>query len=811
MKKIVLLLLTVVMIVSMLPTSVLAFDQYVVYVGQAGCQLTSLQFSKTLNPWLMWDVTFESHCDGRVLETAKDHARLIGQSVVPTVAFEGERVTFNGEEITSDVTAVTLQAENELVVYGNGTRAEYQVTVTEQNNGIPTVLIDTADAPIPDKINYVDTKITLLGAEIYGGKDLYAAVGGIKLRGNSTSLYDKKPYRIKFEKKQDIFGLGKAKSWVLLANYLDPSAIRNEIAYSFGARLSAMTAKTTGFQVYVPRMRPVEVFLNGEYLGLYDMGDHVQADGTRIAIDESGDEFDDNGVQLFPESNVGYYLEVEDSSRVLAEYESEGAAYFVINNSGGYSKNKLYVQVKVPEVPSDEQLTYIQNYLQNVNDLIRAKDSRVWEYIDMDGFIDWYLINEVFKNTDSNFLSSVKMFKDKDGKLFMGPVWDFDLGSGAVAYSKIDNPTGWRTRDTESADWYENLFEMSEFVEAVEARWAQLHEEGILEGIFTDIQALSGYVADAAHRNYAKWHSSYVSAVGSTSWLTVPDIQLSNDDWEVQPDYLRNYMTARIAWMDEQFGYAPASGTTLAGEVVILGAPEYRETLTASTLAVRPYGASVSYQWYENGKAISGATKSTYNPTVAQVGSTITVKVTGKSANKGSLTSAGVVINYSEKTTATSQVPPLLSKTHDTIEVNSRTGYDISIDGGKTWQTENGLFTGLTPNTLYRVIYRHKNGIDDYQPGLWGQPLYVITDADPSDPPVPDEPEQPEIPQEPVFILGDVDGDGVVNTTDARELLKYLTASATLSEEAKLAADYTGDGSTNTSDVREIIKSTLTA
>jgi len=806
MKKMAVLLLTVLMLVTMLPTSVLAFDQYVVYEGQAGCRLTALQVSKTLNPWLMWDVTFTSYCDGRVLETAKDHARLIGQSVVPTFSFEGDRVTFNGEEITSEVTAITLQAENELIVYGNGTRAEYQVSVTEANNGIPTVLIDTDGAAIPDKINYVQTKITLLGSEIYGGKDIYAATGGIKLRGNSTSLYDKKPYRIKFDSKQNIFGLGKAKSWVLLANYLDPSAIRNEIAYSFGARLSEMTARTTGFRVYVPRMRPVEVFLNGEYLGLYDMGDHVQADSTRINIDESGEDFDDNGVQLHPEGNVGYYLEIEDSSRVIPEYETEGAAYFIINNSGGYSKNELYVQVKVPEVPSDEQLAYITDYLQTVNDLIRAQDERVWEYIDMDGFIDWYLINEVFKNTDSNFLSSVKMFKDKDSKLFMGPVWDFDLGSGAVAYSKIENPTGWRTREDERADWYVNLFEMESFSSAVEARWAQLHEEGILEGIFTDIDRLSTYVADAAHQNYAKWHDNYVANANGSGWLKVPDIQLSNDDWEVQPDYLRNYMTARIAWMDEQFGYAPASGTTLEGEVVILGAPEYRETLTASTLAVKPYGASVSYQWYANGTAISGATSQTYKPTVAQVGSTITVKVTGKSSYRGSLTSAGVIIDYSEKTTATSQVPPLLSKTHDTIEVNPRTGYDVSIDGGKTWQTENGTFTGLTPNTLYRVIYRHKNGIDDYQPGLWGKPLYVITDVDPSEPPAP-----PTEPEDPAFVPGDVDEDGAVNTTDARELLKYFIGSATLTENALLAADYNADGDINTSDVRAIIKSTITA
>ncbi len=805
MKKWIAGVLAVLMIVTMLPMSTLAFDSYMVHSGKEGCQLTSWRIDKANNAWLMWDVTFTSLCDGRVLETAKIHPYLIGASVVPTFAYEGDRVTFNGQDVISGETAIVLKAENELVVFGGTSRAEYHVAVTEDSNGLPVVAIDTNGAAIPDKINYVSSTISVLGANIYGGKDILAATAGIKLRGNSTSLYDKKPYRIKFDKKQDVFGLGKAKSWVLLANYLDPAAMRNDIAYAFGARLSAMTAKTSGFQVYVPRMRPVEVYLNGTYLGLYDMGDHIQVDGTRIAVDESGEEFDEvTGEQLYPEGNVGYYLEIEDSSRVLEEYEKEGAAYFIIKNSGGYSKNELYVQVKTPEVPSDEQLAYITNYLQTVNDLIRAQDERVWEYIDIDGFVDWYLINETFKNTDSNFLSSVKMFKDKDGKLYMGPAWDFDLGSGAVAYSKIDDPTGWRTRDTERADWYENLFEMNTFVTAVEKRWADLHKEGILDQIFTDMDNLNVYLEGAANDNYAKWHDSYVQAVNNTSWLTVPSIQTSSDNWETQVHYLRNYMQGRIAWMDEQFGYASASGKTLSGSVAILGAPEYRQTLRAGVYAVEPYGASLSYQWYADGKAISGATSSTYKLTTANIGSTITVKVTGKSGYSGSLTSAGVTVEYSRKTTATSQVPPLVSKTHDTIVVSERENYDISIDGGVTWQTT-GTFTDLEPNTLYRVTYRHTTGVDNYQAGLWGAPLYVITD--PAENPNPDEPTIPEPPSE--VMIGDVDNDGTLTTADARTVLQFTLDIVALEGDALVAADYDGNGTIDTADARDILRETL--
>ncbi len=980
MKKILALVLATALLLTVVPVSVLAFDQYVVYGGQSGCQLTDFTLAQASNPWLLWDVTFEKYCDNRVWETTKDHPNLVGRTVIPTFAFEGSAVTFNGTAVESGVTEVVLQAENDLVVTTDTARAEYQISITEETNGLPVVLIDTDGAPIPDKVDYVDSAISVLGAEIHGGKDIYAAVAGIKLRGNSTMSYDKKPYRIKFDKKQDVFGLGKAKSWVLLANYLDPSAIRNEIAYKFATRLNTYTAESEAksFQVYVPRVRPVEVYLNGEYKGLYDMGDHVQVDSTRIAIDESGDEFDDNDVQLYPEGDVGYYLEVEDPSRVIPEWYSENAYYVTIKNSGGtgygtlYTGNltssggletagsgtldTLYVQIKTPEIPSEEQVAYIDNYLQTVNDLILAKDEAVWDYIDMDSFIDWYLANELYKNTDSGFLSSVKMFKDKGGKLCMGPVWDFDIGSGAVAYSKIDDPTGWRTRVTERCAWYDTLFQMDTFVNAVEKRWADIRGNGIVDQIFTDIDELSVQMGDAALQNYDMWHDNYVTAVNNTGWLSTTSRCLDGK-WIEQIQTLRAYMQARVQWFDEQFGYnqsadalpyvnmlsstlsstsvsktfeinksfnvkempnlylsvysrgsfnitftfdvgtpslandwkgsdplLPFQGTTgenitagtytnvalnldnymqfssnpsasvitlkniiitasgsrrsvqvnslyasdsvqdnvvaagataIGGDVVIVGDPLYGETLTAESLAVTPYGTALTYQWYANGVAISGATAATFDPSSSYIGQAISVTVNPSSSNySGSLTSEAITLQKSANDYATSQTPELIEVTDTTMTILEREGYEISVDGVH-WQTS-GIFTDLTPNTLYRVYYRHGE-FATQQHGLPGaNALRVITAVDPEPPtdpdqPVdPDQPTDPDQPEEPTLLMGDVSGDGKVTTSDARLTMLHALESNQLTGDALTAADFNGDGDITTTDARLIMLYALT-
>ena len=206
--------------------------------------------------------------------------------------------------------------------------------------------------------------------------------------------------------------------------------------------------------------------------------------------------------------------------------------------------------------------------MQTVNDLIFAGDDTVFEYIDLNSMIDWYIVNELFKNTDSHMQSSIYFYKDKGGKLYMGPVWDFDLSSGSQTGGdyKLDDPTGFWTRGTEYCGWFNALYEMDTFRNALYARWAELREEGIIDAVFTDMDTFVANNGKAAETNYNIWHENYVQVVGAeTSSIIIPETAKTGS-WADQVENLRSFLTARIAWLDEQFGYVPEVSDTEVSE-----------------------------------------------------------------------------------------------------------------------------------------------------------------------------------------------------------------------------------------------------
>ncbi len=217
----------------------------------------------------------------------------------------------------------------------------------------------------------------------------------VKVRGNSTAMARKKSFTFKFSKKRDLLGMGKGKKWALLANPFDPTLLRNYVMFDFADEL--------GLE-YTSRQKIVELWLDGSFRGCYTLMEPVQDGKDRVDIDVEG--------------NKDFLLEYE---RLRTD---EGTSYIT-------SKGGLRFGVSAPDEPDDEQLEYITNTVNRLTDVMASGDREAIENaIDVPSFAKFYVLNEFAKTNDFNF-SSV-FFYYKDGKLYAGPPWDYDLSMGNV-------------------------------------------------------------------------------------------------------------------------------------------------------------------------------------------------------------------------------------------------------------------------------------------------------------------------------------------------------------------------------------------
>ena len=241
------------------------------------------------------------------------------------------------------------------------------------------------------------------------------------------------------------------KRWVLLANFMDHSLMRNSLAFSMAA--------LTGLE-WTPDWRFVNVVYNGQSRGCYLLCEQVRVGDCRVDIDEK----------------EGYLLEVDS-------YFDEPCRFRTARRS-------LPVNVKAPDDPSLEQMAYIEGYLNEIESLLYgdSTDFRTLfrDYLDMDTFVDWWLVHELAQNAEPNGPRSCYMYKDKGGLLKAGPVWDFDLAfitvgqdaGGDIRPARLNRPdvvtlTG-DSLYNRRALWYDRLFDDSVFCCRVRERWTEL-------------------------------------------------------------------------------------------------------------------------------------------------------------------------------------------------------------------------------------------------------------------------------------------------------------------------------------------------
>ncbi|MBR1827925.1 MAG: CotH kinase family protein, partial [Atopobiaceae bacterium] len=237
----------------------------------------------------------------------------------------------------------------------------------------------------------------------------------IRGRGNSTWGDSKHPFKFKLDKKADLLGMGRGKHWVLLANSYDGTLLRNRLTAYLGRRLGLK---------YTPKMEPVDLYVNDEYIGSYVLVPQVRVDGNSVDIDELGP-----GDTSEPEVSGGYLLSLdpyEDEPDINTFTTSRGVEFMVSNPDFSEMEG-------LDEDALQAQRAYITAYLQRVEDALFA-DSMTDEdgvlysyYLDLRSSAAYWWVQEFGMNSDAFVTPSTYLYKDRNGKLCWGPLWDFDI------------------------------------------------------------------------------------------------------------------------------------------------------------------------------------------------------------------------------------------------------------------------------------------------------------------------------------------------------------------------------------------------
>ena len=369
---------------------------------------------------------------------------------------------------------------------GNNTDTSKVFSVAR--TGLPVVSITTYGEEIT-KEEWIDDVVDFNG-DIVTGK--------IKGRGNSSWHFNKKSFSLKLDDKAPLFGMPEHKRWVLIGNGIDDSLLRNYFASYLG------TEVFTGHG-WNPSFVFVDLVMDGTYWGNYLLGEQIKISKKRVNIKD----IKDAGV-----GNGGFILEVN-------VWKDEDFNFV--------TKQGVAISLKDPDEVSQEIQQHVQNIIQEAEDVLfsddfKNPDTGYAKYFDVASVIDWYLVNEITSNFDASFRTSVYMYYDNtDGKIHMGPNWDFDRSCG-IGIRNV------KSLHIQKSKWMKRFFEDSAFVEAVKTRYTEVRDEleYAANGMLTE---MAGNISVSAELNNARWKI--------------------RDDYESSVETLQTWLNERLAWLDD--------------------------------------------------------------------------------------------------------------------------------------------------------------------------------------------------------------------------------------------------------------------
>lgn len=452
------------------------------------------------------------------------------------------------------------------------------------SSGLPTLFIDTvsgnmdgihADQSYREKGSYY--LVDASGESSVSGKLEY-----ITGRGNVTWEWGKKPYRIELDKKKELLDMGEGKSWILLANYLDGSYIRNKMVYDL--------ADDIGLS-YSPDSQFVDLYLNGTYAGLYQLTEKIEIGIERVEI---------NDIKKQPDITGGYLLEWDITERAASE-----SGYFITEQGQA-------VTIQEPGNATEKEKEYISGLVQEFENALYAEDGinpdtgkHFSEYIDLESWAKKYLIEEITKNFDAG-ITSQYFYKDSDSMgnslLYAGPVWDYDWSLGNGDWS-VRKPEGMlanqdmRIYDPEKGEnvfrnrWFPQLYQQKEFLDEVEYQYETCVAPAVCLMIEQAIEEYRKQIEVSAAMDRCRWSGEPASIQ-----------KVYRETLEEQVDYVRDFLEDRMEFLDtvwiEKVDYCTVCFRTEYGSRNFFYSVERGKVLERIPGYEESFGGMVFAGWY---------------------------------------------------------------------------------------------------------------------------------------------------------------------------------------------------------------------
>lgn len=397
---------------------------------------------------------------------------------------------------------------------------EYTVVFVKSAN-LPSLFLETESGSMDfvnaDKANREAGSLRVISAA--GNAEYQGKLKRVSARGNSTFATDKKAYTLVLDKASSLCGLESGKKWNLLALYYEYDKIHTKLVYDIADYLG---------MEYNLGCTWTDLYCNGEYQGLYLLTEAVTVADGRVEIHDLEKENEKNGNP----SNIsgGYLLEREEAERLTPD-----EVYFTTALCG------YIFSLEGPKEPTDEELTYIQNYIQNIENMLVEGDTAFLDYLDLDSFAKQFLIDKIVLNPDAMRMSAY-YYKDRNSDILKaGPLWDYDRAFGT---SLPDFTTPLEGYPNTMNDWYMPLYETEEFRSRLLAFYEQLLPflEDMLE---KKIDGYTSLLSDAVVMDSVKWPLKE-NQTDSMSYM----------EYESYVKYLKYFLAGRINYLNETWNIA---------------------------------------------------------------------------------------------------------------------------------------------------------------------------------------------------------------------------------------------------------------